>query len=64
MYAHLVLFYIAIEVELTCENAAKKGNKVRCGEYDITITIHKSFIKITDCYDATTVKEAVVVTSY
>ena len=27
MYAHLVLVYLAIEVESTCENAAKKETK-------------------------------------
>ena len=42
MYFHLVVVYLAIEVELTCENAAIKETKVHVVNMVMTITVHKS----------------------
>ena len=45
MYFHLVLVYLAIEVELTCENAAKKETKFDVVNMAITITVYKSSLQ-------------------
>ena len=63
MYCHLVLVYLAIEVESTCENAAKKETK-----FDMVNMVlesqHTRVLYSLLIADSTTVKEAVAVISY